>query len=120
MPKIILLAGVAAAAALGVGAAVTIALNGTESTTTLDQHSTETVDGQRALARGLVEGRALSKFHPLPWVGTKITALECPTGLPAAAGATMTCTAAASSRSIPVRVSVVKVDGDRISWKFER
>lgn len=106
-------------AAAAIGAALTVALDGTESTTRLDEYTTETVQGQKALAKNIVEGRTLSKYHPLPWVRTKITNMVCPTHLTAMAGTTMTCTATGGSKSIPVRVSVLKADAGRVTWKFE-
>ncbi|MFJ9147600.1 hypothetical protein ACIRP7_05890 [Streptomyces sp. NPDC102270] len=51
------------AAVLGAGTAATHALSGTTSTTGLDQQSTVTVDGQKALAAKLVVGRIQSRYR---------------------------------------------------------
>jgi len=119
MRKILLIAAAPVVAAVAVGAALTVALSGTESTTRLDEYSTRTVQGQKALMKNIVEGRTLSKYHPLPWVRMKITDMACPSDLVAVAGTTMTCSAAGGGKSIPVRVSVVKADAGRVTWKFE-
>lgn len=120
MLKIVLVTAGAAGALLFAGVAATHALSGTESTTTLDKQSAGTVDGHPALLSNLVEGRTMSKFHPLPWVGDRITEMACPADLPAVVGATMSCTAKTGDRSIRVPIHVVKVDGARLTWKFER
>ncbi|WP_406443645.1 DUF4333 domain-containing protein [Streptomyces sp. NBC_00631] len=92
-----------------------------ESTSRLDAYSTVTVDGHKALAADIVAGRTQSKYHPLPWVGAKITGVTCPSGLKAVAGATVTCTgkkADGSGVRIPVRV--VSATDKSVTWKFER
>ncbi|MFG2373142.1 DUF4333 domain-containing protein [Streptomyces sp. NPDC048504] len=111
--------GATAAVALGgLGAHL---LAGTESTTRLDAQSTVTVDGHRALASNIVAGRTEGKYHPLPWVGTKVSGVSCPTGLKAVAGASITCTGkSGDGRSVDIPVSVVKVMGSSVTWKFER
>ncbi|GGN00756.1 DUF4333 domain-containing protein [Streptomyces fuscichromogenes] len=113
------LGGVTAAFALG--GLGTYLLSGTESTTGLDERTTVSVDGHRALAANIVEGRTESKYHPLPWVGDKLTAVSCPTGLKAVAGATVTCTGekrGGGSVDIPVRV--IKAGAKSVTWTFER
>ncbi|MFE1840446.1 DUF4333 domain-containing protein [Streptomyces sviceus] len=111
--------GVTAVLALaGLG---TYLLAGTESTTGLDDHTTTSVDGHRALVANIVAGRTESKYHPLPWVGDKVSDVTCPTGLKAVTGATLTCTGKKSDGStvkIPVRVT--KADATSVTWKFER
>jgi hypothetical protein len=111
--------GVAAVAAVfGVG---THLLSGTESTTRLDQHDTVTVGGHKALASNIVAARTQSKYHPLPWVGHKISGVTCPTGLKAVAGATVTCTGKkGDGETVDIPVTVVKATGDAVTWKFER
>ncbi|MFJ8780634.1 MULTISPECIES: DUF4333 domain-containing protein [unclassified Streptomyces] len=111
--------GVTALVALG--GLGTHLLAGTESTSRLDEYSTASVDGHKALAANVVAGRTESKFHPLPWVGDKVSAVTCPTGLKAVAGATLTCTGeknGGGSVEIPVRVT--KADAKSVTWKFER
>ena len=110
---------VALVAALGAGG--TYALSGTESTTTLDKTNTVTVAGQKALDGRIVAGRTQSKYHPLPWVGTKITGTTCPSGLPARAGATLTCTAKdTSGKAVTIRVKVTAAAGSSVTWSFSR
>ena len=122
MPRRFLIGVVGGATAVtalfGVG---THALAGTESTTRLDAYSTVSVGGHRALAAAIVEGRTRSKYHPLPWVGDKLSRVTCPTGLKVVAGASITCTgkkSAGGTVDIPVRVT--KADADSVTWKFER
>ncbi|MEH0416974.1 DUF4333 domain-containing protein [Streptomyces sp. B21-083] len=108
----------AAVALAGVG---THLLAGTESTTSLDKYTAVTVDGHRALSGGIVAGRAQSKFHPLPWVGTKVSQVSCPTGLKAVAGASITCTGhTGKGKDIDIPVTVVKATNTSVTWKFER
>ncbi|GEC02921.1 hypothetical protein SSP24_05760 [Streptomyces spinoverrucosus] len=110
-----------ATAVVALGAVGTYILAGTESTTRLDDASTVSVDGHKALSGRIIAGRAESKFHPLPWVGTKVTDVTCPTGLKAVAGATLTCTGrTGDGKDVSIPVSVVKADGDSVTWKFQR
>ncbi|QKZ16001.1 DUF4333 domain-containing protein [Streptomyces chartreusis] len=110
-----------ATAVVALGGVGTYLLSGTESTTSLDENSTVKVGGYKALSAGIVAGRTQSKYHPLPWVGEKVSDVSCPTGLKAVAGGSITCTGKDSSGD-PVRipVSVVTVAGDSVTWKFER
>jgi hypothetical protein len=111
--------GVTAVVALG--GLGTYLLAGTESTTGLDDHTTTSVDGQRALAANIVAGRTESKYHPLPWVGDKVSDVTCPTGLKAVTGATLTCTGKKSDgATIKIPVRVTKADAKSVTWKFER
>lgn len=110
-----------AIAVLALGGLGTYLLSGTESTSSLDDHTTVTVDGHQALAAGIVEGRTQSKYHPLPWVGTKVTDMTCPTGLKAVAGAGITCTGkSGDGKSVDIPVSVIKATDSSVTWKFER
>jgi len=111
--------GAAAVAALfGVG---THLLSGTESTTGLDKYNTVSVGGHKALAANTVAGRTQSKYHPLPWVGDQLSAVTCPTGLKAVAGATVTCTGKkGDGQAVAIPVSVVKATDTSVTWKFER
>ncbi|KUN75541.1 DUF4333 domain-containing protein [Streptomyces griseoruber] len=110
-----------AAAALALGALGTHLLSSTESTTELDAHSTVSVDGHKALSADIVAGRTQSRYHPLPWVGDKISGVTCLTGLEAVAGATVTCTGHKSDGStVHIPVTVVKASADSVTWKFER
>jgi hypothetical protein len=108
------------------GAAVVFGLGshflaGTESTTSLDTQSTASVGGHKALAAYVVEGRTQSKYHPLPWVGVKVTDVSCPTGLKAVAGATLTCTGTRSGGgTVDIPVTVVKASDTSVTWKFDR
>ncbi|MEU7657196.1 DUF4333 domain-containing protein [Streptomyces lincolnensis] len=109
---------VAVTAVFGVG---THALAGTQSTSRLDEYSTASVGGHKALAANIVEGRTRSKYHPLPWVGTKVDDIACPTGLKAVAGASVTCTGRRSDgEHVSIPVSVVKATSDSVTWKFQR
>lgn len=110
------------------GAALVLVLGGvgtrlastTESTTRLDRFDTVTVDGHKALAPNIVAGRTESLYHPLPWVGTKVT-VSCPAGLKAVAGATLTCTGRRNDgTTIDIPVRVISATDTRITWKFER
>jgi len=108
------------------GAAVVFGLGthflaGTESTTALDAQSTASVGGHKALAAFVLEGRTQGKYHPLPWVGVKVTDVTCPSGLKAVAGATLTCTGKKSGGgSVDIPVSVVKASAKSVTWKFDR
>ncbi|MEU6912558.1 DUF4333 domain-containing protein [Streptomyces olindensis] len=111
--------GVTAVVALG--GLGTYLLSGTESTTRLDEYSMASVDGHKALSADIVAGRTQSKYHPLPWVGEKLSGVSCPTGLKAVTGAGLTCTGKKSDGStveIPVRVT--KADAKSVTWTFER
>ncbi|KUL44098.1 DUF4333 domain-containing protein [Streptomyces regalis] len=110
-----------ATAVVALGGLGTYLLSGTESTSRLDEFSTASVGGHRALAANIVADRTKSLFHPLPWVGDRLTGVTCPTGLKAVAGATITCTGKKSDGEvvrIPVRVT--KADAKSVTWKFER
>lgn len=110
-----------ATAVVALGGLGTYLLAGTESTSGLDDHSTASVGGHRALAAWVVAGRTESKFHPLPWVGEKLSGIACPTALKAVAGASITCTGKKGDGEvvrIPVRVT--KADANSVTWKFER
>ncbi|NUR01844.1 MAG: DUF4333 domain-containing protein [Streptomyces sp.] len=111
--------GVTAVVALcGLG---TYLLSGTESTTRLDEFSTASVDGHKALAANIVAGRTESKYHPLPWVGDKVSHVTCPTGLKAVAGATLTCTGKKSDgATVDIPVRVTRADAKSVTWKFGR
>ncbi|WP_327313475.1 DUF4333 domain-containing protein [Streptomyces sp. NBC_01235] len=106
---------------VALGAVGTHLLSGTESTTGLDKYDTVTVGGQKALAGNIVAARTQSKYHPLPWIGDKVTNVTCPTGLTAVAGATITCTGKKSdSKTVAIPITVVKATPSSITWKFER
>jgi hypothetical protein len=111
--------GVTAVVALvGLG---THLLSGTESTTGLDEYTSASVDGHRALAANIVAGRTESKYHPLPWVGDKLSGVTCPGGLKAVAGATLTCTGKKSDgTTVEIPVRVTQADAKSVTWKFER
>ncbi|MES5817977.1 DUF4333 domain-containing protein [Streptomyces sp. RG80] len=110
-----------ATAIVAVGGLGTYLLAGTESTTGLDESTTVQVAGHKALSPNIVAGRTESKYHPLPWVGQKVTGVTCPTGLKAVAGATVTCTGKGENgKTVDIPVSVVKTTGSSITWKFER
>ncbi|MGN9757976.1 DUF4333 domain-containing protein [Streptomyces sp. SD31] len=111
--------GVTAVVALG--GLGTYVLAGTESTSRLDEYSTASVDGHKALAANIVAGRTQSKIHPLPWVGEKVSGVTCPTGLKAVAGATLTCTGKKSDgTTVDIPVRVTKADAKSVTWTFER
>ena len=109
-----------ATAVVAIGGVGTYLLSGTQSTSGLDRHTTVTVDGHKALSAGIVAGRTLSKYHPLPWVGEKVSDVSCPTGLKAVPGATITCTGRSGGKDVSIPVSVVKADATSVTWKFER
>ncbi|AVV47158.1 DUF4333 domain-containing protein [Streptomyces sp. ID05-04B] len=110
-----------ATAVVALGGIGTHLLSGTESTTGLDAQSTVSVDGHRALAANIVAGRTESKYHPLPWVGDKLSGVTCPTGLKAVAGATLTCTGKKSDgKTVEIPVRVTKAGTTSITWAFER
>jgi hypothetical protein len=110
-----------ATAVVALAAIGTHLLSGTESTTGLDERTTVTVDGHRALSAKIVAGRTESKFHPLPWVGDKVLGVTCPTGLKAVAGATVTCHGRTDGgKDVAIPVSVVQATADSVTWKFER
>ncbi|GGW49065.1 MULTISPECIES: DUF4333 domain-containing protein [Streptomyces] len=110
-----------ATAVVALGALGTHLLSGTESTTGLDEHSTVSVGGTKALSADIVAARAQSKFHPLPWVGDKVTGVTCPSGLKAVAGATVTCTGkGGDGATVRIPVTVVRATADSVTWKFDR
>jgi hypothetical protein len=108
------------------GAAVVLGLGGhflagTESTTSLNTRTTASVGGHKALAAHVVAGRTRSKYHPLPWVGVKVTDVSCPSGLKAVVGATVTCTGTKSGGgTVDIPVTVIKASGKTVTWKFDR
>jgi hypothetical protein len=109
-----------AAAVLLLGALGTRLASGTESTTGLTPDDTVTVDGHKALAPNIVAGRTQSKYHPLPWVGTKVD-VSCPKGLKAVTGTTLTCTGRKSDgTTIDIPVTVINATDTHITWKFGR
>jgi hypothetical protein len=108
-------------AVVALGGLGTYLLSGTESTTGLDAYTTVEVDGHKALSARIVSGRTESKYHPLPWVGQKLSGVTCPSGLKAVTGASITCTGRTDDgKNVDIPVSVVKVTNDSITWKFER
>ncbi|MFJ4979189.1 DUF4333 domain-containing protein [Streptomyces coeruleorubidus] len=108
-------------AVVALGGLGTYLLAGTESTTGLDDHTTASVDGHRALAANIVAGRTESKYHPLPWVGDKLSDVTCPSGLKAVTGATLICTAKkGDGATVKIPVRVTKADAKSVTWKFER
>ncbi|MEV0636174.1 DUF4333 domain-containing protein [Streptomyces sp. NPDC050619] len=110
-----------ATAVVALGALGTHLVAGTESTTGLDEHTTVSVGGHKALAPDLVAGRTQSKFHPLPWLGEKVSDVSCPTGLKAVAGASITCTGRTSDgKDVSIPVRVVSATASSVTWKFER
>ncbi|MGX1565697.1 DUF4333 domain-containing protein [Streptomyces sp. NPDC055506] len=110
-----------ATAAVALGGVGTYLLSGTESTSRLDEYSTASVDGHKALAANIVAGRTESRYHPLPWVGDKLSGVTCPTGLKAVAGATLTCTGKKSDgRTVEIPVRVTKAGAKSVTWTFER
>jgi hypothetical protein len=122
--KLLSFVAVPVLAVAALGGAATYVLSGTQSTTGLDgfpgDPTTVTVDSNKALAKNIVEGRITSKYHPLPWIGTKVTGVSCPSGLKAVTGTRMTCTARSDGRTISIPVTVVKADDRNITWKFDR
>ncbi|AXE90331.1 DUF4333 domain-containing protein [Streptomyces sp. Go-475] len=110
-----------ATAVVALGGLGTHLLSGTESTSRLDEHSTASVDGHKALAANIVAGRTESKYHPLPWVGDKLSGVSCPTGLKAVAGATLTCTGKRSDgKTVEIPVRVTRAGAKSVTWTFER
>ncbi|PKW11316.1 protein of unknown function [Streptomyces sp. 1222.5] len=108
-------------AAVVVWAVGTHLLADAATTSELDGHSTVTVDGRRALAPDVVANRTRDRFHPLPWVGTEISAVSCPAGLPARRGATLTCTGRkADGTTVRIPVRVTKVTATSMTWVFGR
>lgn len=109
-----------AAAVFVLGGILTRAVSGTESTTELDEFDTVLVDGHKALAPNIVAGRTQSKYHPLPWVGVRVD-VSCPAGLKNIVGASVTCTGKRSDgTTVDIPVTVTRVAGARITWKFTR
>jgi hypothetical protein len=108
-------------AVVAVGGVGTYLLAGTESTTALDEYTTVSVGGHKALAGTIVAARTQGKYHPLPWVGGKVSGVTCPTGLKAVAGVSITCTGKdRDGGTVRIPVRVIKADGQSVTWKFER
>jgi hypothetical protein len=100
---------------------LTHGVSGTESTTGLNEHSAVTIDGHKALKPNIVAGRTLSKYHPLPWIGTSLKDVSCPTGLQAVADTRLTCHGTRDDGSqIDVPVRVVSASDDSVTWTFAR
>lgn len=119
--KLIVGIGVTLALAAGVVTGLTFWLRGTTFTTELFQSNSVTVDGHPALSPKVVAGITQVKYHPLPWLGVELADVQCPGGLPATAGARMTCKATTPSGSkldIPVRV--LEATASTITWSFQR
>ncbi|MDX3517869.1 hypothetical protein [Streptomyces scabiei] len=115
----IVIGGAVAALAVG-GGALTYAMSGTESTTGLDEYTTVTVDGQKALSGRIVTGRTASKYSPLPWIGAGTNIVKCP-ALKAVVGTEVRCLAKdGDGKDLSVPVTVVEADASSITWKFER
>jgi hypothetical protein len=118
--KPLIITGVAVAAVVVGGGALTFAMSGTESTTRLDKSTTVIVDGHKALSGETVTGRISSKYSPLPWIGGDTSIVRCP-ALKAVAGTEVTCTAKdGDGKDLSIPVTVVKADASSITWKFER
>ncbi|CAL9283778.1 DUF4333 domain-containing protein [Streptomyces olindensis] len=110
-----------ATAVVALGGLGTYLLSGTESTSRLDGYSTVSVDGHKALSANIVAGRTQSKYHPLPWVGDKLSGVSCPTGLKAVTGAALTCTGKKSDgTTVEIPVRVTKAGAQSVTWTFER
>ncbi|MDX2682207.1 DUF4333 domain-containing protein [Streptomyces soliscabiei] len=110
-----------ATALVAVGGVGTHLIADTESTTSLDKSSTVQVGGHKALAGNVVAGRVEYRYHPLPWVGKKVSDVSCPTGLKAVAGARVTCTGKTDGgKSVDIPVTVVKATDSSVTWAFQR
>ncbi|TXS54681.1 DUF4333 domain-containing protein [Streptomyces sp. uw30] len=110
-----------ATAVVALGGLGTRLISGTESTSALDEYSSTSVGGHKALAAYVVAGRTESKFHPLAWVGDKLSGVTCPTGLKAVAGASLTCTGHKSGGgTVRIPVHVTRADAGSVTWTFER
>ena len=108
-------------AGLATGIVATHVASDTASTTTLGQSGAVQVDGKPALDGTLVAGQIVAKYHPLPWVGTKLRAATCPTGLPARVGASFTCVGTSTSGAhVKIPVHVTSVSGTDVTWSFDR
>ncbi|MBR7830898.1 DUF4333 domain-containing protein [Actinospica sp. MGRD01-02] len=108
-------------AAVATGLVATYVFDGTESATPLDRFSTVHVDGATALDGRVVAGRILSRYHPLPWVGEKLSTVTCPGGLPARVGASIDCLGSrASGGQITIPVHVTAVSTGSVTWSFDR
>ncbi|MGW2418924.1 DUF4333 domain-containing protein [Streptomyces sp. NPDC001709] len=111
----------AAVAVTVLGAVGTHVIADPESTSRLDEHSTVMVGGQRALAADVVESRTERRYHPLPWVGTKLSRVTCPSGLKAVAGASITCTGSKPDGStVHIPVQVTRATDSAVTWTFDR
>ncbi|MDW8807051.1 hypothetical protein P1P68_20245 [Streptomyces scabiei] len=89
-------------------------------TTRLDESTTVTVDGQKALSGRIVTGRTASKYSPLPWIGAGTAIVKCP-ALKAVAGTEVTCLAKdGDGKDLSIPVAVAEADATSITWKFER
>ncbi|QNP68679.1 DUF4333 domain-containing protein [Streptomyces roseirectus] len=111
--------GVVAVTAL-VGLATHL-MSGTESTTPLNDDTAVSADGHKVLSAKIVAGRTQGKYHPLPWIGDKVTNVTCPTGLKAVTGASITCTGEKSGGgTVEIPVRVTKAGATSVTWKFER
>jgi hypothetical protein len=109
-----------AAAVVAVGGIGTSLLSGTESTTALDHPTLKArVDGHEALSGTIVAARTQGKYHPLPWVGSEVSAVSCP-DVKAVAGTKVTCTGESDGKKVSIPVTVVKASDSSVTWKFER
>lgn len=95
-------------------------LNTTKSTTALDRYRSVEIEGDTVPLGNIVAGRVHARFHPLPWLGTRITEAERPGPLAAKVGAELTCAARAGDRQVAIPVSALDVADGNITWIFER
>ena len=107
------------AVAVGLGAAAAHTLADAQATTVLDRSGTVTVDGHRAVPREIVASHIRVRYRPLR-IGRVITAVSCPTGLPAVAGTSLTCSGKVGGRPLSIPVTVIKASGHSVTWAFRR
>jgi hypothetical protein len=108
-------------AGLATGIVATHTVSGTASTSTLDHTSPIRVDGMPTLDGKLVAEQIVDKYHPLPWVGTKLRSVGCPAHLQARVGASITCVGSGGSGGrIKIPVHVTAISGSDVTWSFDR
>jgi hypothetical protein len=109
-------------AGLASGIVATHMASDTASTTTLDQQTSAVhAAGAPELSGTIIAGQIVGKYHPLPWVGTKLRTATCPSGLQARVGASITCVGSSGSGApIKIPVHVTAISGTNVTWTFDR
>lgn len=114
----VLIAAVSLVALGAAGVVVTATLGTSTSTTSLDAPGG--AEAAQSVPADIVAGRIISRYHPLPWVGSRLDDVRCPAPLEAVAGTTLTCTGTVGAESVEIPVRVETVSSTSVTWSFGR